>query len=85
MSDHEKVVGFIVISDLFERYTIVVNALNDYTSVYCTECEHWIGQWPGDQLSSHSVDELYELIIDTHEEQVLGPVVEIDDGTETFL
>jgi len=77
-------ITFLVVSDLFERYTIVMNASTKLTSVYCEECEMWVNQYEGDQLSTHTADELLEKIVDDHEHQVKGVPVSFED-TETFL
>lgn len=78
-------ITFLVVSDLFKRYTIMVEALNGYTSVYCEECEMWVAQYDGDQLSTQTADQLYEQIIDDHAHQVRGEPMRFDDSVESFL
>lgn len=80
MVDFSLSIEFIVVNDLFERYTIIVNTTHQYTSIYCEECDIFVEQYEGDHLSEHSADELYERIISDHKEQVLGTYVTIDDG-----
>jgi len=75
MVDFPKTIEFLVINELFDRYTIIVNTTHDYTSVYCEECDIFVEQYDGDHISRHSPDELYEKIINDHEEQVLGETV----------
>jgi hypothetical protein len=79
MTDHNFTISFLVVSDLFDRYTIVVNTSTKHTSVYCDECEQWVGRWEGDQLSQHSPNDLKQLIVERHEEQVLGHKVDFDE------
>lgn len=85
MSDDTFTMSFIVVDDLFERYTILINKYSDLTSVYCRECDVWVGQWYGQELAYHTEDEILEEIVDKHNEQVCGKRVEISDGTENFL
>ena len=68
-------ISFIVVSDLFERYTIVVNASTKSTSVHCDECEVWVNRYDGDQLSTHTPEELLGKIVEDHEHQVKGEPV----------
>jgi hypothetical protein len=70
---------------LFDRYTILVDAATKHTSVYCEKCEYWVEQYVGDQLSTNTVDELYEKIVDDHKHQVLGKPVKFDDSIERFI
>lgn len=72
-------IKFLVVSDLFERYTIVVNATTKSTSVYCEECGYWVNRYDGDQISRHTPDQLLEKIVDDHEHQVMGYPVGIAD------
>lgn len=84
MTDDKFTISFLVVSDLFKRYTIIVNTATDATSVYCEECEVWVNSYEGDHLSTHTHDELLEMIVDDHEHQVNGVPIEFDD-TESFL
>jgi hypothetical protein len=78
-------IEFLVVSELFDRYTIVVNAVTKQTSVYCEECDQWVNRYEGDQLSRHSVEDLFEMIVEDHEHQVIGEPVEFGDSIESFL
>lgn len=78
MSDDVR--RFIVVDTLYERYTIVIDLLDQQTSVYCNECEQWVAHYEGEQLTQHTRNELYEQIIEAHTEQVLGDMVEFDDN-----
>lgn len=84
MPDDKFTISFLVVSDLFKRYTIVVNTSTDATSVYCDECEVWVNRYDGDQLSTHTQEDLFETIIDDHDHQVNGTLVSFED-TETLL
>jgi hypothetical protein len=79
MMDEPLTISFLVVSDLFDRYTIVVNTATRSTNVYCEECDEWVERYDGEQLSQHSPNELYEKIVEDHSEQVLGEKVEIAD------
>ena len=70
--------GFIVVDELFPRYTILVNVLDRRTSVYCDECEQWVTQWDGEQISRNTEIELLEKIVDAHRVQVLGHEIDFE-------
>jgi len=70
---------FMIVDDLFTRYTIFVGLLTKTTSVYCDECEMWVFQVDGDHLSTHTQLELFEYIVSRHDEQIHGTLVEIAD------
>lgn len=57
---------FLIIDDLFERYTIIVEPVAGLTSIYCDECEQWVAQYEGDQITTHTQDELFEKIVSDH-------------------
>jgi hypothetical protein len=59
---------FLVIDDLFKRYTILVGVENKKTSVYCEACEHWIATYDGDAISRYTETELMEKILADHQE-----------------
>jgi len=69
---------FMIVDDLFTRYTIFVGLFDKTTNVYCDECDMWVLQRDGDQLSTHTQTELYELIVTTHDEQLNGTPVTFD-------
>jgi methionine salvage enolase-phosphatase E1 len=73
-------ITFLVVEDLFDRYTIVVNETTNDTSVYCEECGIWVNTYSGNQLTTVMPDDLYEMIVDDHEHQVKGVPVEIADS-----
>jgi hypothetical protein len=78
-------ITFLVVKDLFDRYTIVVNeSLPQETSVYCEECEQWVETYDGNLLTTTMPTDLYEKIIDDHEHQVNGVPVSFTD-TESIL
>jgi len=66
---------FIIVDELFSRYTVVVDIADRTTTVYCTECEQWVIQWPGEQVSCNTHIELLEKIVDAHRPQVMGEEV----------
>jgi hypothetical protein len=70
---------FLVISDLFKRYTIVVSTFTDETSVYCEECEQWVARWEGEKLSAYSPEQLLGEIVEEHRTQVCGEHVSFDE------
>jgi len=77
-------ITFLVVEDLFDRYTIVVNESFHKTSVYCEECEQWVETYDGNLLTTTMPDDLYETIIDDHKHQVNGVPVSFAD-TESIL
>ena len=77
-------ISFLVVSDLFKRYTIVVNTASRSTSIHCDECEIWVAQYEGDQLTTHTANELLERIVEDHEHQVKGVPVEIAEEPKSF-
>jgi len=64
--------SFIVVDTLFPRYTIIVDIADRTTSVYCDECEQWVTQWAGEQVSRNTHSELLEKIVTAHRPQVMG-------------
>lgn len=60
--------SFLVIDGLFTRYTIIVEPVAGITSVYCDVCEQWVAQYYGEQITTHTSEELYEKIISDHKE-----------------
>jgi len=74
---------FLIIDNLFTRYTIVVEPVESLTSVYCDECEQWVAQYEGDQITTHTQDELFEKILDDHK-QDFPSLVRFSDNTVTF-
>ena len=78
------VISFLVVSDIFKRYTILVNTATDNTSIYCEACEVWVNWYDGDQLSTHTANELLERIVEDHEHQVKGVPVKIAEEPKSF-
>lgn len=74
---------FLIIDDLFARYTIIVEPVAGLTSIYCDECEQWVAQYEGDHITTHTQDELYEKIVGDHEQDFPTPI-EFSDDTVTF-
>jgi hypothetical protein len=77
--------SFLVVSDLYDRYTVVVSVGTRQTSVYCEECEMWVNSYEGDQLSTQTQADLLEKIVEDHNYQVNGTPVTIADPDENFL
>lgn len=74
---------FLVIDNLFKRYTIIVQAGSRTTSVYCNECDEWVAQWPEEQVTTQTHTELYEKIMSEHEHD-FPDKVEFSDDTVSF-
>ena len=74
---------FLVIDDLFTRYTIIVEPVAGITSVYCDECDMWVAEYMGDHISTHTQEELYEKILSDHK-QDFPTLVEFSDDTVSF-
>lgn len=72
----------LIISDLFERYTILVLPSNNSTSVYCEECEVWVNRYEGDLISNNNEEEFYEMIISDHSHQVSGRPFDVSNGID---
>jgi hypothetical protein len=66
---------YLVVSELFERYTLVVDPIVRTTSVYCEECEEWVAEYYGDQVSTDSPEELLGRIVEDHDEETNGEEV----------
>jgi hypothetical protein len=75
---------YIIVDDLFPRYTIIVDILAGTTSAYCDTCEMWVFEADKELLSAHTQNELLEHIISTHDTQMHGVRVSFDDWTERF-
>lgn len=73
-------IEILVVDELFDRYTILIDAANKITSVYCTECEQWVNSYDGDQLTKQTEAELFSQIVTDHSEQVMGTPVSFDTG-----
>lgn len=80
----EDVYTYMVIDDVYERYTLVVSELTGIVSVHCDECEIWVAEYERELLFEKTNTELLEMIMRAHEPQVNGVHVSFDD-TETFL
>jgi hypothetical protein len=74
---------FLIIDGLFPRYTIVVEPVAGLTSIYCDECNQWVAEYEGDQITTHTQEELLEKIVDDHE-QDFPTSVEFSDDTVSF-
>jgi hypothetical protein len=57
---------FIIVSDLFTRYTVIVEPVAATTSVYCDSCETWVAHYHDQVLAKYDEDELLERIVDDH-------------------
>ena len=77
-----NVLRYIVVDDLFTRYTIIVSMNTNRTSVWCDACDVWVAEWEGEQLSQHKPTELLEAIIEEHEHDFPD---KIEFGTERFI
>lgn len=74
---------FLIIDELFARYTIIVEPVKSVTSIYCDECGEWVAAYEGNQITTHTQDELLEKIVADHK-QDFAPRVEFSDDTVTF-
>lgn len=72
-----------MVPELFKRYLIVVNPTRGTTSIYCQECGTWVARYEGDQITTHSEEELLEKIVNDHK-QDFPDLVGFGNGTETF-
>lgn len=84
MVDFDQTISFLVIDDLFDRYTIVVNSTWGSTSVYCEECDVWVNRYDDNKLTEMMYNDFYELIVADHDHQVNGIPVSFED-TESLL
>jgi len=75
---------FMIVDDLFTRYTIFIGLLDKTTSAYCDECDMWVFEVDGDHLSTHTQLELFEFIVSRHDEQIHGVLIEFEPWTERF-
>jgi hypothetical protein len=57
---------FIIVSDLFTRYTLIVEPVSVTTSVYCDSCEMYVSHYHDQVLAKYDEDELLERIVDDH-------------------
>jgi hypothetical protein len=71
--------NFIRVDSIFERYTIIVDLDREVTHVYCTECDEQVVAYKGEQVTTNTEMQLYDAIIEKHDEQVRGAKVEIAD------
>lgn len=78
----KDVLRYIIVDNLFARYTVVLSMDTKTTSVWCEECETWVAEWEGDQLSRHSATELLEEIVSAHEDDFPEKV---EFSTERFI
>lgn len=86
MTDDKLTISFLVVSELFDRYTVVVNTTSGHTSVHCDECNEWVETYDGDMLSTQTTHEFLELIVADHSEQVMGSHVSFDEaGADSLL
>jgi len=74
---------FLIIDNLFARYTIIVEPITGLTHIYCNKCEAWVAQYEGDHITTHTQDELLEKIVSDHEQDFPTPV-EFSDDTVSF-
>lgn len=58
--------NFLVVTDLFDEYDLVVDTDTHRTSVYCTSCEDWIATYEGDEIRSMTQAQLHDRITDMH-------------------
>jgi len=75
---------YIIVDDLFPRYTIIVDIFAGTTFAYCDECGVWVFEQDRELLSAHTQNELLEYIISTHDTQMHGVRVSFNDWTERF-
>lgn len=76
---------FLIIDDIFSRYIVYVDIIKQTTLAYCEECDQWVFEVDGDHLSTKTQLELFEYIVEQHDEQKHGVLVEFDEWSETFL
>jgi hypothetical protein len=70
---------YIIVDDLFSRYTIIVDIFDRTISVHCDECNEWVLELDGEQISRHTHVDFMEMILREHEHQVIGHEVSIHD------
>jgi hypothetical protein len=75
---------FLIVDELFTRYTIVVGLTSRITSVYCDECDVWVVEYDGDHLSTQTTLDLFEMVVNEHDEQKHGQLIEFNEWTERF-
>lgn len=75
---------YIIVDDLFPRYTIIVDLRAGTTVAYCDECEMWIFEADREILSTHTQAELFQFVVSEHDEQTHGVHISFDDWTERF-
>jgi len=79
-------ISFQIISNLFNRYTILINKYSEITSVYCQECGVWVASYEYEDLIQLSSEEFLYKIVKDHTHQVRGkPVIISDDSVESIL
>lgn len=77
--------SFIVVDNMFTRYTLIVDPVNKRTSVYCEHCDEWVAEFKGSAISTHSQTEMYEEILSSHHEDSTEPTIAFEDSIETLL
>ena len=85
MTDKTLTISFMVVSELFDRYTVVVNTTSGHTSVHCDECDEWVETYDGDMLSTQTTHEFLERIVADHSEQVMGAHVSFNESVADSL
>lgn len=78
-------IEFLVVPDLFKRYTIIVNPVTSTTSVYCDDCEQWVSTYSGNQIVTLSANDFLEKIVADHTKHIFGERVVFDDSIESFI
>jgi len=76
-------VQFIIITELFARYDLVVTPGTYQTDVYCRDCEKWVATYRGDEIQTLDSGELLEKILLDHSAD-FPTMVEFSDETVTF-
>ena len=78
-----KTRNFLIVDNLFTRYTIIVEPINGVTSVYCEVCEEWVATYQGEHITTHTHKELYEKIVSDHRDDFPSRVE--FETTERFI
>jgi uncharacterized protein YaaW (UPF0174 family) len=76
---------FLVVSELFKRYTLIVDPIARRTSVYCDECDEWVADYEGERVTQDSPEELLEKIVRDHDEKMNGEKIEFDEPKHFYM
>jgi len=76
---------FLIIDDVFTRYTVVLDIQEQVTEAYCDECDCRVFSLNGDHLSTNTQVELFDKIVFAHDEQLHGRHVEIADIEDLLI